>query len=69
MRPRGDVEFIDRRSAAGRRGRPGPRPAVLAAIPSPTTASTTCVGFLHVRDLLDVTRDDVRQVGDVAGRC
>jgi putative hemolysin len=64
MRPRGDVEFLDTRlplpEAAERvRTLPYSRYPVIAS------GFDDVVGFLHVRDLLDVRPDDLRLVSDV----
>jgi putative hemolysin len=65
MQPRGDVEFLDAElpvaEAADRvRDRPYSRYPVVGA------GFDDIVGFLHVRDLLDVSPDDPRRVHDVA---
>jgi putative hemolysin len=64
MRARGDVEFLDA-------SLPLPEAAGLVSrlpysrYPVIERGFDDVVGFLHVRDLLDVTPDDARRVGDV----
>ena len=64
MRPRGDVAFLDSRlplaeAAAAVSALPYSRYPVIGA------GFDDVIGFLHVRDLLDVRPDDRRLVGDV----
>lgn len=64
MRPRGEVEFLERTmtlAEAARRVRERP----YSRYPVISGGFDQVVGFLHVRDLLDVRPDDDRVVGDV----
>jgi putative hemolysin len=64
MRPRGEVEFVEHdtplvEAAAWVRTRPYSRYPIKAG------SFDEVVGFLHVRDLLDIGSDDLRTVADV----